>query len=669
MRLSFKITVPIVILLIVAIASLSGVSFYFTGKLIESNMSQLSGSKLDEVQNIIFQRNVEVSISRMELNKELLNKAKILADVIKQNPGFIQNNSALFDMAASLEVEEIHITDENGIIRWGTIATSYGLDLNYNDRMKPFLTALTDPNFELVQDPIVRGSDNALFQYAGVARKDKSGIIQVGVSGRKLQSELEKADISSISKTTSFGANGIVIIVDKESDKIISHKDMAIQGSKAAKYDWGMKIRESDSGEFKYTSDGTEYFMKYQDTGQYIVCTVIPVSEFTSGMSLFLRNTVMISAAALVLCILIIYLLLKINVTNEINKLLKSLKTIGEGDLTKTINLRSSKEFSKLSEGINMMSNNLREIIEKGLEMTRSLNESGKRLSESADISSKGASEIATTINELAEGATEQADGATKGALTAKDVLSKAEDISRSIEDTVKNTELTKDTVLAGVEIIKYQNEKMKESVLSAEDLGSSINDLSKRADEIGDITEVITGIANQTNMLALNAAIEAARAGEIGKGFAVVADEVRKLAEGATKSALKISEIIAEIQSGIGNAKIQADKSIRAIEEQQTAVKQTEEAFIKINNVTQEAVNQVGRIAEATENIISGIHKIVDIVEAQAAVSQESAAGTEEITASMQEQTSAIEEVAQIANDLAEVVGELNALISKFKI
>ncbi|HOM43344.1 MAG TPA: methyl-accepting chemotaxis protein, partial [Bacillota bacterium] len=254
---------------------------------------------------------------------------------------------------------------------------------------------------------------------------------------------MEKADISGISKTTSFGANGIVIIVDKESDKIISHKDMAIQGSKAAKYDWGMKIRESDSGEFKYTSDGTEYFMKYQDTGQYIVCTVIPVSEFTSGMSLFLRNTVMISAAALVLCMLIIYLLLKINVTNEINKLLKSLKTIGEGDLTKTINLRSSKEFSKLSEGINMMSNNLREIIEKGLEMTRSLNESGKRLSESADMSSKGASEIATTINELAEGANEQADGATKGALTAKDVLSKAEDISRSIEDTVKNTELT----------------------------------------------------------------------------------------------------------------------------------------------------------------------------------------------------------------------------------
>jgi len=669
MKLSFKITFPIVILLIAVITSLSGVSFYFTGQLIESNMSQLAQSKLDEVQNLIHLKNAEVSVKRYELNAEYLDKVKVLANIIEQDPKFIENTSALFNIAASLGVDEIHITDENGIIKWSTNADHYGMDFNSDETMKPFLPALKDPNFELVLDPVPRGLYNSLFQYAGTARKDKPGIIQIGASCWKLQRELEKADISGISRTTTFGANGIVIIVDKESDKIISHKDIAIQDTKAAEYDWGNKIRESKSGGFKYISDGTEYFMKYQDTGQHIVCAAIPVSEFTSGMSMFLRNIVMISAAALVLCILIIYLLLKANVTNEINKLLKSLKDIGEGDLTKTINLRSSKEFSKLSEGINVMSSNLREIIEKGLEMTRSLSESGKRLSDSADMSSKGASEIATTINELAEGANEQADGATKGALTAKDVLSKAEDIFRNIEDTVKNTELTKDTVLAGVEIIKYQNEKMRESVLSAENLGSSINDLSKRADEIGDITEVITGIANQTNMLALNAAIEAARAGEIGKGFAVVADEVRKLAEGATKSALKISEIIAEIQAGVENAKKQADKSITVIEEQQTAVKQTEEAFIKINNVTQEAVNQVGRIAEATEDIISGIHKIVDIVEAQAAVSQESAAGTEEITASMQEQTAAIEEVAQIANDLTNAVGELNALISKFKI
>ena len=121
---------------------------------------------------------------------------------------------------------------------------------------------------------------------------------------------------------------------------------------------------------------------------------------------------------------------------------MKLIKTIGEGDLTKSVNIKSSKEFSRLSAGINLMTNNLKEMVEKSFEMTHKLRESGERLTSSADMSSRGAAEIATTINELAEGANDQADGATKGALTAKDVLDKAEAISRSIEDTVKSTEL-----------------------------------------------------------------------------------------------------------------------------------------------------------------------------------------------------------------------------------
>ena len=138
MRLHFKITLPIVVLLIAVITALSGVSFYFTGQLIEDNMSQLAQSKLDEVQNIIFSKRAEVSVKKREFNKEYLEKAKILANVIKQNPEIITKNSALFDMAASLGVDEINITDEKGIVRWGTIANNYGMDFNTEESMKPF---------------------------------------------------------------------------------------------------------------------------------------------------------------------------------------------------------------------------------------------------------------------------------------------------------------------------------------------------------------------------------------------------------------------------------------------------------------------------------------------------------------------------------------------------
>jgi len=116
----------------------------------------------------------------------------------------------------------------------------------------------------------------------------------------------------------------------------------------------------------------------------------------------------------------------------------------------------------------------------------------------------------------------------------------------RVLSNLSRGTRAQADEGGASIQQVLGQMNSIHESVEKSDAMIKSLYDRSK---EIGSISEVISGIAQRTNLLALNAAIEAARAGEHGKGFAVVATEVRLLAEQSQTSASQISELIAEIQ------------------------------------------------------------------------------------------------------------------------
>ncbi len=149
------------------------------------------------------------------------------------------------------------------------------------------------------------------------------------------------------------------------------------------------------------------------------------------------------------------------------------------------------------------------------------------------------------------------------------------------------------------------------------------MNDLQKRSQEIGEIVQTITAIANQTKLLALNASIEAARAGEHGRGFAIVANEVGKLAElteASTKTiATLIGSIQQEVQQTIGNVSSNLDVINQGLTASASADKQIDQITESLEQVNLQ-INKIKTIVhtqnEHTQQLFVEINDIDDILE-----------------------------------------------------
>jgi len=177
------------------------------------------------------------------------------------------------------------------------------------------------------------------------------------------------------------------------------------------------------------------------------------------------------------------------------------------------------------------------------------------------------------------------------------------------------------------------------------EDVVSRLASLRVASNEIGSILEVITGIAEQTNLLALNAAIEAARAGEQGRGFAVVADEVRSLATKTQESTEKIKATIDKLQNESKEAETVTQQAMVQVTSCVDNVVKSGESMTTITGSI-ETINRMNMQNSATaeeQRIVSGnVHNmftsISDEIKATEEMSQQTATSSEGLSKSVKE-------------------------------
>ena len=270
-------------------------------------------------------------------------------------------------------------------------------------------------------------------------------------------------------------------------------------------------------------------------------------------------------------------------------------------------------------------------------------------------VSAEGRSlRVASSIATVDESITKNAQSAQNIYKSINELVGYISKITKTSSEINSDINKSLDLTKTGFETMEHAKTLMENISNAASSLESKISELNAGAEKIGVIVSVIDDISEQTALLSLNAAIEAARAGEAGRGFAVVADEVRKLADKTTKSTNEIKEMVADIQSHIGEVSNQTSNIFHQIMVQKD---QTEIVYKNFNDI----LNFSERISVTSDDITK-------TMELHSGVNEEIARDAHDIIEVSETTDNLMQELVANYNRMIDAMSELTVRVSTIK-
>jgi len=357
--------------------------------------------------------------------------------------------------------------------------------------------------------------------------------------------------------------------------------------------------------------------------------------ELLHELSDNLNLVIYISAMLCIMMSIGIGIFIAKNMLSRIIPILYKARKITDNQLdSKPIKPKGNDELTELTIAINAMSYSLI----KTIELTAT---AMKDTSQQADSIYNANTEMSTDI-------IHQNDQINLIASAIEELSASASEVSQSSNFAALSAQQTYTTAKKGGDIVNNSLQQMNEISNAFDDSASAVLALSEQSQQIAEILEVISGIAEQTNLLALNAAIEAARAGEQGRGFAVVADEVRNLASRTTKATADVETAIEQMrnhtESSVNNMTCGREKVTSGIEESQKVA----QILTEIIDYASETSSQVESIATAAEQ--------------QSAVTLEIASNSDQASRMSNQVSSQIDKVVTLSKDVSKNTND-NAL------
>lgn len=436
------------------------------------------------------------------------------------------------------------------------------------------------------------------------------------------------------------------------------------------------------SGEAFYSSDfvinGEGYYGVYSPLKQPDTEEIVGMIFAGKKSADIQRQMTQSLTSQIIVCVILLGFMLAFGsyFVNNIAKAVKHSETeinkIAKGELAYVTNKKlehRSDEIGSLIFATKNVVNKLTEIVRNIIVSSQKITERSHSFQKAFDFMNENFNNINIAVEGIAKGATAQAS-------QTQNAVEGVGEIGKAIDTTLAQVELLNEStnkmssyneeVQSKIIKLAEANVHSKKSVL---DMGEQTNATNKSANDIQNATELITSIANQTNLLSLNASIEAARAGEMGKGFAVVAEEIRVLSDQSKSAAEQIGNIVNQLINNSDKSVVTMGEMAHVIEEQNEMIEETKVTFdeFKVEALTiQKAVQE---IKEKIDDLNTIKNEVNDNVSRLTEIAVNNAASTQQTSASIADLTHSLENCNILAREMLHIADQLDENVNVFTI
>lgn len=332
------------------------VNVIFNMHLLESQQFGTFYAKTEQMIHTLESNQAELDLLRESLDEDYLTRARAAAYVLDKPEAVSMDVAQMQYLANLLNVDELHVIDENGIIVSTSVSKYVNFDMKAHDQTRPFLDLIGcgDEDAYLIQEARPNAAEGKIMQYIGVARKEHPGVIQVGFTPtRQLEAQSRNTYDYIFSRfPTDIGEE--LFVVDSADGTVLGHSDGLNQDFSADCYCLDL-LADCTEGAYRKGKDETTMYVVSRPYGDILLCAALPQNTLFQKLW---GNVVATFFYLLLIEVIIIFLLnylVKRNVINGIHDILHDLDAITNGNLDTNVSVSGNREFEDLSGSINTM--------------------------------------------------------------------------------------------------------------------------------------------------------------------------------------------------------------------------------------------------------------------------------------------------------------------------